>query len=153
MPGQRLVAAAQFDESRTSFQEAIDDPRGQFTETAAKAQWMIGETYLHQNAAEQALRAYLKVDMLYDYPEWRAAALLQAGKCYERLGKIPNARKLYERITTEIPATEYHATAQQRLLQIKAGTPAPPKNRIRNRIPGETPLSPANTSDQDGETR
>ena len=153
LEGQRLVAAAHFDESRTSFQEAIDDPRGQFTETAAKAQWMIGETYLHQNAAEQALRAYLKVDMLYDYPEWRAAALLQAGKCYERLGKIPNARELYERITTEIPATEYHETAQQRLLQIKAGTPAPPKNRIRNRISGETPLSPANTSDQDGETR
>jgi len=149
LEGQRLVAAAQFDEARTSFQETIDDPRGQFTETAAKAQWMIGETYLHQNAVEQALRAYLKVDMLYDYPQWRAAALLQAGKCYERLGKLTDARKLYERITTEIPTTSYHAAAQKRLLQIQADAPAPPKNRT----PGETPSSPANNSDQDGETR
>ena len=34
------------------------------TETAAMAQWMIGETFFHQNNYDEALRAYSRVEIL-----------------------------------------------------------------------------------------
>jgi len=52
---------------------------------AARAQLMRGETYFHQKNYHEAIREFLKVDILYDAPSWQAAALLEAGKVYERL--------------------------------------------------------------------
>jgi len=51
------------------------------------AQWMIGESYLHQKKYHDAIRAYLRGEGLYDFPKWQAVSLLQAGKCYEALGQ------------------------------------------------------------------
>ena len=49
------------------------------------AQWMIGESFFHQEKYAEALAEYLRVDDRYPFPRWQAAALLQAGKCHERL--------------------------------------------------------------------
>ncbi len=109
----------EFREAREAFQTVVDSEDGHLTETAAIAQWMIGETHLHQKQFKDALRAYLKVEKIYDYPRWRAAALLQAGKCCERLGQVDQARQLYERLTQQLPTTSYHAAAKRRLKSIK----------------------------------
>ncbi|HBO43758.1 MAG TPA: hypothetical protein DD670_07470, partial [Planctomycetaceae bacterium] len=66
--GRALAARAEFDAARDAYQRVIRSPRGAKTETAAMAQWMIGETYFHQKNFEAALREYLRVEILYAYP-------------------------------------------------------------------------------------
>jgi TolA-binding protein len=76
---------------------------------------MIGETYFHQKNHEAALREYLKVEILYAYPTWQAAALLQAAKCRDLLGEPGEADKLYTRLTKEHPGTEFAKEAARRM--------------------------------------
>ncbi|MBS0208679.1 MAG: tetratricopeptide repeat protein [Planctomycetes bacterium] len=114
--GRCLAAAAQFDEARTAFQQVVRSDQGARTETAAMAQWMIGETYFHQKNYESALREYLRVEILYAYPNWQAAALLEAGKCYTALGQSAQAVESYVRLLKHYPNTPYQADAA-RLLQ------------------------------------
>ena len=78
------------------------------------AQWMIGETFFHQKNYEAALREYLRVEILYDYPDWQAAALLQAGKCQEQLGQWQQAAELYERLIEDFATTSYVDEAERR---------------------------------------
>ena len=74
----------------------IRSPAGEKTETAAMAQWLIGETYFHQKNYEAALREYLKVDILYAYPAWQALALFEAAKCHELLSDYKQADECYQ---------------------------------------------------------
>src|SRR5690606_14516745 len=46
--GRCLAAQGEFDAARTRFQRVVQSPIGGKTETAAMAQWMIGETHFHQ---------------------------------------------------------------------------------------------------------
>ena len=46
----------------------IRSETGRATETAAVAQWMIGETYFMQKQYNQAIKAYHRVEGLYDFP-------------------------------------------------------------------------------------
>ncbi len=117
--GRCLAMEARFDEARAAYQRVIHSPQGAKTETAAKAQWMIGETYHHQKDYEAALRAYHRVEFLYDFPEWQAAALLQAAKCREALGEWNEAVRLYERLMKEYPDTPYNEDAGRRLLEAR----------------------------------
>ena len=89
--GRCLANQADFEAARQAYNKVIRSAAGAKTETAAMAQWMIGETYFHQKNYEAALREYLRLEILYAYPEWQAAALLQAGKCHERLGEAKEA--------------------------------------------------------------
>ena len=93
--GRCLAARALFAQAREAYENVIQSPAGENTETAAKAQLMIGETYFHQRRYEDAYRAYMQVEILYDYPELQSAALLQAGKCQELLGNASNATEVY----------------------------------------------------------
>ena len=113
--GRALAAQADFEGARKSFQKVIRSPTGGKSETAAMAQWMIGETYFHQENYEAALREYLRVEILYPYPRWQAAALLQAGKCQESLGRWKDAAELYGRLIKAYSKTEFTEEAQRRL--------------------------------------
>ncbi|MCS7304044.1 MAG: tetratricopeptide repeat protein [Thermoguttaceae bacterium] len=108
--GRALAMKARFDEAREAFQRVIRSPQGAKTETAAMAQWYIGETYFHQRDYQTALRAYLLVEVLYAYPEWQALALLEAARCHQMLGQADQAQKLYQRLLADFPNT---AAAQQ----------------------------------------
>ena len=79
------------------------------------AQWMIGETYFHQKNYDDAIPAYLRVEILYDYPQWNAAGLLQAAKCYELRRDYRAAVELYARLLSEYPDTPYRQQASERL--------------------------------------
>ena len=76
---------------------------------------MIGETYFHQKDYEPAVGDYLRVESLYAFPRWQAAALLQAAKCYELQGKRAEAERLYAQLIKDYPDTEYAAGATERL--------------------------------------
>ncbi len=64
---------------------------------------MRGETYFHEDRLREALREFLRVDILYDAPRWQAAALLEAGKVYERLDQWADAAETYRRLVDKFP--------------------------------------------------
>lgn len=132
--GRALASKARFDEARQAFQRVIRSPQGAKTETAAMAQWYIGETYFHQQDYQTALRAYLLVEILYGYPEWQALALLEAARCRQMLGQKTEAQQLYQRLLEQFPNT----TAAQEYRKRQAGpSDGPPAN----------PPAPASTPD------
>lgn len=83
----------QYDEARSWYRKTIDTTN---TVTAARAQFQIGETYFKQQNYEPAAKELLKVDIVYDYKEWSAKALYEAGVCFEQLKRVDDARKQYE---------------------------------------------------------
>lgn len=113
--GRCLAMKARFDEARQWYERVVRSAEGGQTETAAKAQWMIGESYLHQKDYAQAIHAYQRVEDLFEFPRWQAAALLQAGKCYELQGESEEAALAFARIVRVYPDTSYVREASQRL--------------------------------------
>lgn len=113
--GRCLADRADFDAARKAYQRVLHSPAGAKTETAAMAQWMIGESYFHQKNYEAALREYLRVEILYAYPRWQALALLQAAKCHELMGEWREAAGLYERLLARYSDTPAARDAADRL--------------------------------------
>jgi TolA-binding protein len=113
--GRSLSNQAEFEAARKAYLRVVRSREGEKTETAAKAQFMTAESYYHQKNYQSALREYTKVEILYAYPTWQAASLLQSGKCHEMLGEWNEARTAYERILQDYPQAEVVAEAQKRL--------------------------------------
>jgi TolA-binding protein len=110
--GQALLGLARLQEAKAAFQSVVDSHAG--TDLEARAQVMCGETYFHQDQFREALRIFLKVDILYDAPRWQAAALLEAGKVYERLDQWADAAETYERLLSRFPHDPAAPEARQR---------------------------------------
>jgi TolA-binding protein len=108
-------AEAKFNAAREAYERVIRSPLGGRTETAAMAQWMIGETYFQQEKYDEAIAAYHKVARLYAFERWQAAALLQAGKCHETQSQWREAIQLYAQLLREHPRTDHTDEAAQRL--------------------------------------
>ncbi len=113
--GRCLAARALFSEARQAYERVIRSATGENTETAAKAQLMIAETFFHQRRYGDAYRAYMQVEVLYGYPELQAAALLQAGKCQELQGNPQNAAELYRQVVKNYAGTR---AAEQAALRV-----------------------------------
>ena len=110
--GQAQMGLGRMEEARTAFQAVIDARRG--GELAAQAQLMRGETFFHEDRLREALREFLRVDILYNAPRWQAAALLEAGKVYERLDQWADAAETYDRLVARFPRDPDAATARSR---------------------------------------
>jgi len=123
--GRCHASEADFNAARRAYRKVIRSPNGAKTETAAMAQWMIGESFFHQKNYADAAREYLKVEILYDFPAWQAAALLQAGKCHDLLGESVEADKLYAQLIKEYPDQPYakEAVARRQTLPSKRTVP------------------------------
>lgn len=113
--GRSFKNQAKFDEARAAFSRAIAGPGARRTETAAKSQLLIAETYLIQKDYENALKAYLRVYYLYKYPQWQAPALYQAALCDEGLNQFKDAVRAYEDLLKDFPESEFAAKAKARL--------------------------------------
>lgn len=113
--GRSYKNQARFDEARKAFARVVDDEHGRRTETAAKSQFLLAETYLLQKRYRDAQREYLKVYHLYKYPEWQAPALYQAAQCDEALGQWGSAVKAYEDLLQQFSDSEFAAKAKPRL--------------------------------------
>jgi cellulose synthase operon protein C len=120
--GRCFANRGEFDSARQAYKRALRSAAGEKTETAAMAQWMIGETYFHQKKYEDALRAYSGIEFVYDYPVWQAAALLQAGKCREKLGEPAKATEAYRKIMKSYPNSSFAKDAAERLARLEAAT-------------------------------
>ncbi len=131
--GRCLAALADFDGARQAYEKVINSEQGAKTETAAMAQWMIGETFFHQKRYDVAMREYLRVARLYAYPKWQAGALLQGAKCRELLGEPEEAAKLYAEVLEEYADTPFAEQAKERLVAARSGQPeSSPASTVEN---------------------
>jgi len=121
--GRCLSARADFEAAREAYRKVIRSSEGAKTETAAKAQLMIAESYYHQENYEAALREYLALEILYDFPALQAAALLQAGKCHEMLGEWKEAAEQYTLLLKGYPESDLVEDATQRLAAARSRLP------------------------------
>lgn len=104
-----------FEEARSAFKKVIVSKHGRWTETAAKSQLLIAETFFLQKDYKLALQEYFKVYTLYDFSEWKAAALFQVAICDELLNQWDKAVQSYEILLKEFPESEFATKAQPRL--------------------------------------
>lgn len=113
--GRCRAARALFAEAREAYGKVLNTPAAERTETAAKAQLMIAETFFHQRRYGEAYRAYMQVEVLYAYPELQAAALLQAGKCRQLQGDPAAAERLYQQVLDNYPGSRAALQAARQL--------------------------------------
>ena len=110
--GRCMSKKARFSEARDAYREVVNSTSANQTETAAMAQWMIGETYFHQRDYANAIQAYTQVDTLNAAHRWKAAAMLQTAKCFELTGEVQQANKFYHQVMTEYPNTSFATDAK-----------------------------------------
>jgi TolA-binding protein len=115
--GRAFLGLARPDDARSALQAVID--ARQAGELAAQAHLLRGETYFHEDRLREALTEFLKVDMLYHAPRWQAAALLEAGKVYERLSQWSDAAETYEGLRTRFPDDPLAPEAKVRLITVR----------------------------------
>ncbi|MCH8804616.1 MAG: tetratricopeptide repeat protein [Planctomycetes bacterium] len=108
-----------FDEAITAYRDVVERHKGA---TAARAQFQIGECLFAQKNHDEAVREFLKVDILYAYPEWSAAALYEAGRCFEALGKPVEARQQFQAVAEKYKETRWAGPASKRLKSVKGGS-------------------------------
>lgn len=94
-------------------------------ETAARAQFQIGECLFALKKLDDAVAELLKVEILYAYPEWSAAALYEAGRCLEAAGKPDLATQQYQAVQTKYAQTKWAAPAAERARAVAQGSPPP----------------------------
>lgn len=115
--GRALQQLARWDEARAAYRDVIEARKG--GDLVARSQLMIGETYFHQKDYHEAIRQFLKVDILYDAPPWQAAALLETGKAYEQLTQWADAAEIYEKLRSKFPDDPTALEAKTRLDSLK----------------------------------
>jgi cellulose synthase operon protein C len=126
--GRALMNRAKFSEARTALEKAAAQ---EGTELAAKARFMVGETYFHQQNYEAAMKEYLRLAVLGHDDEWRAAALLQVGKCHEKLGNDAAAADDYRRAVEQFPSAPAAKQAKERLEQLRIGARKSDRNGVK----------------------
>ncbi|MFQ5415128.1 MAG: tetratricopeptide repeat protein, partial [Phycisphaerae bacterium] len=112
-----------YDDAIKAYRKVTDRHQGP---TAARAQFQIGECLFAKKRYDEAVRELLKVDILYAYPEWSAAALFEAGRCFEKLSKPVEARAQFQRVRDKYNDTKWAGMASARL---KALAVSPPSGR------------------------
>lgn len=102
------------DEAIRAYGKVVARHQGQ---TAARAQFQIGECHFARKDYDTAVRELLKVDILYAYAEWSAAALFEAGRCFDLMGREQDARVQYKAVIEQYGDSPWAQSAAQRLAQ------------------------------------
>lgn len=121
--GRCLARQGEFQKARAAYTKVIQSPTARQGETAAMAQWMIGETFFHQKNYDAAVRAYAQVATNYEaFPKWKAAALLQIGKCHEIQENWEKATQYYTEVRTDFENSPFAPEAETRLSVVRQRT-------------------------------
>lgn len=87
--------------------------------TAARAQFQIGECLFALGKLDEAVKEFMKVDVLFAYPEWSAAALYEAGRCLATLGRTDQARTLFTTVREKYASTRWAELAARETDRLK----------------------------------
>ncbi len=92
---------------------------------AARAQFQIGECLFALGRHVEAAGELLKVEILYSYPEWSAAGLYEAGRCFDRAGKSEDATRQFRAVVEKYAGTEWAKLASGQLATRAAASSLP----------------------------
>jgi TolA-binding protein len=112
------------DEAIAAYERVIARHQGP---TAARAQFQIGQCLYAQKKLEPAVRELLKVDILYAYPEWSAAALFEAGRCFEQLNDPVQARTQFAVVIEKFKETKWAELAARQMAALSTSAALPGK--------------------------
>jgi len=101
-----------YEEAMAGYERVVNKHQGP---TAARAQFQTGECLFALKQYDEAVRELLKVDILYAYPEWSAAALYEAGRCLNQLGRTEEARAQFELVKSKYDGTRWAQLAGEQL--------------------------------------
>ncbi len=119
--GRALAGRGEMTAARVAYGRVLNSEATGDSETAAMAQWMLGETFFHQRDYAQARAAYLAVierqaPAKRQAPaDWQARAALQVGKCWELENRWDEAQAMYLQALQRWPGTEPEPQLQARL--------------------------------------
>lgn len=116
--GRARFSLGQFAKAREALTKVLNDSLANDSEIAAMAQWYIGESWFHQEEFDKAIDAYQRTEILHAWPQWQAAAILQAGKCFEQKKQLQKAVENYRRVVQEHAATRFAGEAKARLVEL-----------------------------------
>jgi TolA-binding protein len=104
------------DEFSEAEKYAVEVIRNRTDDIAAEAQYILGEIYFKRGDYQEALLNYLRVKHLYpSYESWLVRSEFGAGKCYEKMGDVESAKKLYEAIEKRHGGDNFGEEAKGRL--------------------------------------
>lgn len=123
---QAAFGIAWADENAGNHKEAIEGYRTIVDRhdgvTAARAQFQIGECLFAQRRYDEALKEFMKVDILFTAPEWSAAALVEAGRVLEALRRPDDARAQFRAVVERFPDGDWAKIARERLNALDSTT-------------------------------
>ncbi|MCH5372408.1 MAG: tetratricopeptide repeat protein, partial [Planctomycetes bacterium] len=111
------IRRTEFDRARGLLEQVV---RMNEAESAlrGRAQWLIGETHYLQHDFADAVEAYRRVEGIDPGGMWVAAAMVQAGKSFEQLGRTREAAVCYSNLLSRFADTSHAALARRRLAAI-----------------------------------
>ncbi len=115
--GWALENRQQYDKARQWYVKVTDTHNGP---TAARSQFQIGECWFAQGKYERAARELLKVHLVYDYPQWSARSLYEAGRAFEQQKKYFRAKEQYKLCAKKYKDSDSAAMAQKRLKALES---------------------------------
>ncbi|WP_419187367.1 tetratricopeptide repeat protein [Stieleria bergensis] len=136
LQGDLFIRNAQFDQARSLYQTAIRDAESS-AELRARAQWMVGESYLMQRQYATAIDAYRRVEAMQPNGPFAAIALIQAGKSFEQLGRTRDAVLCYDVLIERFADSRFAGEARKRLASL------PTKPLEKSFAPGENQDGPS----------
>ena len=117
-------APPDFEKSRKYFQLVTADPQAEGTETAARCQFLLAETYRMESELEMAAREYFKVYLNFvGHNELRAQALFQVASCEAVLKKDAAAIRDFKELIREFPESNLARDATEQLKKLEATGP------------------------------
>ncbi len=102
--GEKQVLIAQAYINLNQYQKAVDYLRqikkNATSEKEPEIQFYIGDALLKAGRYEEAIAAFVKIPLMSRKTklQWEASALYYSGQAYEKLGRIPDAIRMYEEI-------------------------------------------------------
>ena len=101
-----------YDEAVKAYAEVTRETVG---ESAARAQYQIGRCLIEQKKYPEAVKELLVVPLTYGYPQWSAAARVEAAKACELMKESAQAARLYRQVLREHPGSQWARLARKQL--------------------------------------
>ena len=114
---QLAIRRARFDDARQQLESVVHAATAD-QRLRGRAQWLLGETHFMQRDYRAAIEQYRRCETLFPDSGWAPAALLQAGKAFERLGNFRDAVVCYSSLMNKHKSSSYARIASRRLTSI-----------------------------------